>query len=61
MKVIIFFAGDPSVGMNSYYFEMTIPKFEEEHREETRTMIKELYTELDGEFTPQIFFGDEDL
>ncbi len=61
MKVTIYFAGDYSVGISSYTFEMTIPEFEPEYREETRELIKALYTELDGEFYPQVFFEDENF
>lgn len=60
-NVTIYFGGDYSVGISSYSFSMEIPNFEEEWREDTRKRIKELYTELDGEFTPIIIFGDEEL
>jgi len=59
MKVTICFSGDSSVGIFPYSYEMTIPEFEPEYRDETRKMIKDLYTELDGEFSPQIWFEDE--
>jgi hypothetical protein len=59
MKVLIHFEGDPSVGIFSYSFDMTIPEFEPEYREDTRAMIKNLYTELDGEFYPKVYFEDE--
>ena len=59
MKVTIYFSGDRSVGINGYYYSMEIPTFEPEYREEIRGMIKALYIELDGEFTPQVFFEDE--
>ena len=61
MKVLIHFSGDPSVGIFSYSFDMTIPEFEPEYREETREMIKKLYTELDGEFYPTVIFEDENF
>ncbi len=59
MKVSIHFTADSSVGIFPYTYSMEIPQFEEEYREETRQMIKSLYTELDGDFTPQIWFEDE--
>lgn len=59
MKVTIYFSGDWSVGISSYSYEMTIPPFENEYRDETREMIKKLYTELDGEFSPHVIFEDE--
>lgn len=61
MKVIIYFPGDYSVGISSYSYEMTIPTFEPEYREETRELIRTLYAELDGEFAPEVFFEDEKL
>ncbi len=59
MKVVIHFEGDSSVGIFPYSFDMTIPEFEPEYKEETRKMIKDLYTELDGEFVPKVWFEDE--
>jgi hypothetical protein len=59
MKATIYFAGDYSVGISAYSYQMEIPPFEPEYREETRKMIKDIYTELDGEFYPQVFFEDE--
>ena len=59
MKVLIHFEGDSSVGIFPYSFEMEIPDFEPEYKEETRQMIKQLYTELDGEFIPRIYFENE--
>jgi len=59
MKVAICISGDTSVGIYPYQYDMEIPEFEPEYREETRQMIKTLYTELDGEFTPYILFEDE--
>lgn len=59
MKVIIYFPGDWSVGIRAYSFDMNIPTFEPEYREDTRKLIKDLYTLLDGEFVPQVFFEDE--
>lgn len=61
MNVTIYFAGDPSVGISSYAYSMEIPNFEEEWREDTRKRIQDLYTELDGEFYPTVFFGDENI
>ena len=61
MKVTICFSGDSSVGIFPYSYEMTIPEFEPIYREETRQLIKTIYTELDAEFTPQIWFEDETL
>ena len=60
-NVTVFFAGDPSVGLFACSYSLSIPEFEEEYREDTRTRIKELYTELDGDSIPQIIFGDESL
>jgi len=60
-KVTIYFAGDYSVGIRAYFYSMEIPEFELENKEEIRQQIKTLYTELDGEFTPAIFFDDEPI
>jgi len=59
MKVVVYFSGDRSVGLNPYSYNMEVPVFEEEDREETREMIKKLYVELDGEFIPKVIFEDE--
>lgn len=61
IKVTIYFAGDHSVGISGYYYSMEIPAFDPENKEEVRELIKALYTELDGEFTPTIFFDDEPI
>ena len=64
MKAVAYFAGDWSVGISSYSFEMELPDTEmddKEYREETRQLIKQLYTDLDGEFIPQIIFSDETM
>lgn len=61
MKVIICFQGDSSVGIFPYGFDMTIPPFEPEYREDTRELIKKLYIELDGEFKPNVYFEDENF
>lgn len=61
MKATIWFAADPSVGIFSYSFCAEIPPFEEEYREEIRSLIKRLYDDLDAEFTCQVFFSDEKL
>jgi hypothetical protein len=59
MKVTIYFSADPSVGIFPYSYEMEIPTFDNEYREEIRKQIKDLYTELDGEFITKIIFSDE--
>jgi len=61
IKAIIYFANDPSVGIFPNYYTAEIPPFEPEYREETRQMIQKLYTELEGEFYPKVFFSDEDI
>lgn len=58
IQVRIEFHGDPSVGINSYGYDMNIP-FDKEHREEIRKQIKALYDELDGEFLCVVYFEDE--
>lgn len=58
-KAVAMFYGDPSVGISSYSFDLTVPDFEPEYREETRKMIQELYTQLDGEFVCKVMFEDE--
>lgn len=60
-KVLIYFAGDSSVGINPYFYTMEIPEFEEEYREEIRKSILELYESLDGEFKPKVFFDGETI
>jgi len=61
MKVTICFNGDTSVGIFPYSYSMDIPEFEPEYREYVRSAIKILYIELDGEFTPHVFFEDENF
>jgi hypothetical protein len=61
MKAIIYFENDPSVGMFAESFEADIPTFEEEYREETRSMIKKLYEELYGEMSCRVYFSDEKM
>lgn len=61
MKATIYFSGDWSVGIGGYSYDMDIPTFQPEDREEIRKLIVDLYTELDGEFRPQVFFEDETL
>lgn len=59
MNVKIYFSGDWSVGIPCRYFEMEIPDQEKEFLEDTRKLIRELYTELDGEETPEVYFENE--
>lgn len=59
MKVYIHFPGDPSVGIFSYGYDMTIPEVDSEYREETRQQIKKLYEELDQEGRCQVIFEGE--
>lgn len=54
-----YFAGDPSVGLNSYAYDFEIPKVHDEHREETRRMLMELYIWMDGESSCRVVFDDE--
>lgn len=61
MTATILFHGDRSVGISSYYYTAEIPEFEPEYREETRELLKKLYTELDGEFYPSVYFEDETI
>lgn len=61
MKATIYFSADPSVGIFPYHYTMELPDFEPEYRQETREMIQKLYTELDGEFKPIVFFEDENI
>jgi len=62
-RTTVYFHNDPSVGIQSTYYSIELPieKFEdEEHREEVRKLIQNLYTELDGEFAAtRVIFGDE--
>lgn len=59
MTAHVYFPADPSVGIFSYGYEMEIPDFEEEWREDTRKKIKALYDELDGEFSCNVIFEGE--
>ena len=61
MKASIYFVGDTSVGILPYIYEMDVPPFEEEFREDIRMMIEDLYVELDGEFGCQVYFSDETM
>ncbi len=61
MKATAVFDGDSSVGIFGYSFDMEVPEFDEEFREEVRAKIKETYDWLDGEFTCQVYFSDERL
>lgn len=63
MKATIYFHNDPSVGMFSEYFEMTLPRSDfqdNEDREFCRESIKQLYNELNND-TPVtwVMFEDE--
>ncbi len=62
-KVYVHFAGDPSVGISSYGYDLNIPPFEPEDREEVRQKIIDLYGWLDGESNPSfvIFTDDENF
>lgn len=60
-KVTIYFHADPSVGIFPYSFEMEVPdhSLDDEVRDETLLMIKNLYAELDGEFYPkEVYVND---
>lgn len=60
MKAYVHFNADPSVGCFPYGYDIEIPTFEEECREEIREKIKELYNFLDGEFlVSYVMFDDE--
>jgi hypothetical protein len=64
MKAYIYFSGDLSVGIQSYWYEMEIPQASIEQPEDrmfTRQQIKTLYEELDGEFKCVVSFSDEKL
>lgn len=62
-KAYIYFHGDPSVGIQSYWYEMQVPlhALDEECREETRKWIKDLYIQLEGEHGCEVSFEDERL
>ncbi len=62
-KVYVHFAGDPSVGISSYGYDLAIPDFENMDREEVRQKIIDFYTWLDGEYKPifVIFTDDENM
>lgn len=55
----IYFHGDPSVGIQSYSFDVQIPETALDDREFTRGMLKECYKQIDGENTPMVIFNDE--
>lgn len=60
MKAYIHFNADPSVGCFPYGYNIEIPTFEEEYREEVREKIKALYNDLDGDFgVSYVIFDDE--
>jgi hypothetical protein len=59
MKAFIYFPGDPSVGIFSETFEMQIPEFDTDYREETRRDIQNLYTEISGGEGCRVSFSDE--
>lgn len=62
MKTTIHFPGDPSVGIFSTTFEAEIPDpFDEEDREDMRTIIKDCYEALMGDKASWILFDDENF
>jgi hypothetical protein len=60
VKGYAYFGNDPSVGIFPEYFAFEIPDFEEEYREQTRTDLLNLYTEMAGDFKcTRVVFEDE--
>lgn len=66
----IAFAGDPSVGIKPFSYTAEIPDFRLTFadsdpleavmiREQARSMIKEMYQNMDGEFKATVRFSDE--
>lgn len=68
-SALIYFPGDPSVGIFSYSYKMELGQHlpdmfrdEPELRDEFREKIKTLYAEMDGESVPgYVTFSDEDF
>lgn len=60
-KAMIYFYGDPSVGIQSYSFDVEIPSISLDDREFTRKQLMECYKQIDGDFTPMVIFDDEQL
>ena len=60
-EATIYFGGDPSVGIQSYYYTAQVPKLteDEEDREVIRQELIKAYTEIDAEFKPMVWFDDE--
>lgn len=60
-EATIYFGGDPSVGIQPYYFTAQVPKLtaDKEDCEFIREQLKEAYKQT--EFTPVVYFDDENL
>jgi hypothetical protein len=66
IKVTIYFANDPSVGIFAEAYTMEIPDFRagwvsgeqtlKNYIKEKREIIEELYEELQGDFEPKVIF-----